>query len=94
MGSHNDSNGTPLDPLLFGWTIPLINVDIVLHLKNVGRGRMHVHCKKRLATFPSPAGMSLTILSLGGSVIKFFPPRESLVSNIPAGDGNFFTVYV
>ncbi len=29
-------------------------------------------------------------------IIKFFPPRESLVSDIPAGDGNvanpFFTV--
>ncbi len=26
-----------------------------------------VHCKKRLAVFPSPAGMSLTKLSLGGN---------------------------
>ncbi len=26
-----------------------------------------VHCKKRLADFPSPAGMSLTKLSLGGN---------------------------
>jgi hypothetical protein len=25
-----------------------------------------VHCKKKLAIFPSPAGMSLTKLSLGG----------------------------
>ncbi len=25
-----------------------------------------IHCKKRLAVFPSPAGMSLTILSLAG----------------------------
>ncbi len=32
-----------------------------------------VHCKKRLALSPSPAGMSLT--------------KHSLVSNIPAGDG-------
>ncbi len=37
-----------------------------------------VHCKKRLAIFPSPAGMSLNKLSLA---------RESLVSDIPAGDG-------
>ncbi len=26
-----------------------------------------LHCKKRLAIFPSPAGMSLTKLSLGGN---------------------------
>jgi hypothetical protein len=41
--------------------------------------------------FPSPAGMSLTKLSLGGNndvIYKLFPPRESLVSNIPAGNGN------
>jgi hypothetical protein len=35
--------------------------------------------------------MSLTKLSLGGKsdvIYKLFPPRESLVSDIPAGDGN------
>jgi hypothetical protein len=43
--------------------------------------------------------MSLTKLSLVGNndvIYKLFPPRESLVSDIPAGDGNiksFFTVY-
>ncbi len=42
--------------------------------------------KKRLAIFPSPAGMSLTKLSLAG-IIKLFLSRESLVSDIPAGDG-------
>jgi hypothetical protein len=29
--------------------------------------RKCIHCEKRLATFPSPAGMSLTKLSLGGN---------------------------
>jgi hypothetical protein len=48
----------------------------------------NVHCKKRLAILPSPAGIqSLTKLSLGG-INKSFPPRESLISDIPAGDGN------
>jgi hypothetical protein len=28
---------------------------------------MHPHCKRRLAIFPSPAGMSLTKLSLAGN---------------------------
>jgi hypothetical protein len=44
--------------------------------------------------------MSLTKLFLGGNyevIYKLFPPRESFVSNIPAGDGNieklFFTVH-
>jgi hypothetical protein len=35
--------------------------------------------------------MSLTKLSLGGNNVymtSLFPPRESLVSDIPAGDGN------
>jgi hypothetical protein len=27
-----------------------------------------LHCKKRFAIFPSPAGMSLTKLSLGGNI--------------------------
>jgi len=52
-----------------------------------------LHCKKRLATFPTLAGMSLT----WAGIIKLFPPRKSLVSDIPSGDGNvanlFFTVY-
>ena len=34
--------------------------------------------KKRLPTFPSSAGMSLTKPSL--DIIQFFPPRESLIS--------------
>jgi hypothetical protein len=28
-----------------------------------------LHCKKRLAIFPSPAGMSLTKLSLAGNIL-------------------------
>jgi hypothetical protein len=55
--------------------------------------------KKNFSAFPSLAGMSLTKLSLGRNndvIYKVFPPRESLVSDIPAGDGNieklFFTV--
>ncbi len=41
--------------------------------------------------FLSPAGMPLTKLSQGGNndvIYKLFPPRESLVRDIPAGDGN------
>jgi hypothetical protein len=52
----------------------------------------HLLRKKRLATFPSPAGMSLTKLALAS-----FPPWESLLSYFPAGKGmmlTFFTVYM
>jgi hypothetical protein len=30
-----------------------------------------LHCKKRFAIFPSPAGMSLTKLSLGGNSVAW-----------------------
>jgi hypothetical protein len=46
---------------------------------------MYVHCKKRLAIFPSPAGMSLIKLSLVGNYF-IIPGQESLVSDISAGD--------
>jgi hypothetical protein len=47
--------------------------------------------KKSFSTFPSPARMSLTKLSLVGNydvTYKLFLTRESLLSDIPAGDGN------
>jgi hypothetical protein len=46
-----------------------------------------VHCKKEVAVFPSPAGMSLTQTLSGREKTKLFPPRKSLISDIPAGDG-------
>jgi hypothetical protein len=49
-----------------------------------------LHCKKRLAIIPTPAGMSLAKLSQAEN------NRENLVSDITAGDGkislSFFTV--
>jgi hypothetical protein len=56
-----------------------------------------LHRKKSLSIFLSPAGMSLTKLSLGGNydvIYKLFPPRESLVSDIPAGDGNIEKLFL
>jgi hypothetical protein len=46
---------------------------------------------------PAPAGMSLAKLSLGGNnlyMTSLFPPRESLVSDIPAGDGNIKKLFL
>jgi hypothetical protein len=65
--------------------------------------RYTLHCKKRLEVFPFPDGMSLTKLSLDGNYLfpdgmsltklsldgnnLIIPGMESLVSDIPAGDG-------
>ncbi len=49
-----------------------------------------LHCKKRLATFPSLDGMSLS----WARIIKLSPPRESLVSDIPSGDGNVAKLFL
>jgi hypothetical protein len=46
--------------------------------------RLQYTVKKSFAVFSSSAGMSLTKLSLAGNN---FPARESLVSDIPVGDG-------
>ncbi len=49
-----------------------------------------LHGKKSFSIFPSPTGMSLTKLSLGGNnlyMTSLFPPRVSLLSDIPAGTG-------
>ncbi len=54
--------------------------------------------KKNILIFPSPSGVSLTKLSLGGNndvIYKLFPPWESLVSDtdISAGDGKPLTFF-
>jgi hypothetical protein len=56
-----------------------------------------IHRKKGFSIFPSPAGMSLTKLSLGMNnlyMTSLFPPRESLVSDILAGDGNIEKLFL
>jgi hypothetical protein len=53
--------------------------------------------KKSFLIFPSPAGMSLTELSLGGNwdvIYKLFLPRQSLESDIPAGGGNIEKLFL
>jgi hypothetical protein len=56
-----------------------------------------IHNKKSFSIFPSPAGMSLTKLSLVGNydvIYKLFSPRESLVGDIPAGDKNIEKLFL
>jgi hypothetical protein len=62
-------------------------------LYSVKMDQITIHCKKSFSipVFPSPAGMSPTELSLSGNndvIYKLFPLKESLVSDIRAGDGN------
>jgi hypothetical protein len=47
-----------------------VGIDIFLYFLAAWR----LHCKKELAIFPSPAGMSLTKLSLGGKKRNFSSP--------------------
>jgi hypothetical protein len=50
-----------------------------------------IYRKKSFPIFPSLAGISLTKLSLGGNydvLRKLFLPRDSLLSDFPAGYGN------
>jgi hypothetical protein len=50
--------------------------------------------KKMFASFPSPV---TTKLSLGGNnevITELFLPRESLVSDIPAGDGKLVNLFL
>jgi hypothetical protein len=49
-----------------------------------------VHLKKRLSIFPSPDGISLSKLSLAGNNLI----RESLVSDIPAGDRKIYSLFL
>jgi hypothetical protein len=55
---------------------------------------INTHSKKRFSIFPSPAGMSLTKLFLGRNYDVIFPPSVSLVSDIPAGDGNIEKLFL
>ena len=51
------------------------------------RQNVCLHCKKRLAIFPSSAGMSLSKLSLAGNNLIIPVQRKFGYSDMPAGDG-------
>ncbi len=51
------------------------------------------HCKKWLAIFKSPAGMSLTNLSLAGNDLIIPSQEEYMVSDIPAGNGKIASLF-
>jgi hypothetical protein len=56
-----------------------------------------IHRKKSFLIFPSLAAMSITKLSLDGNydvMYKLYLPRESLVSDIPAGGGKIEKLFL
>ncbi len=56
----------------------------------------HYTVKKKVREFPVPRRDVTTKLSLGGNndvITELFLPRESLVSDIPAGDGKLVNLF-
>jgi hypothetical protein len=52
-----------------------------------------VHCKKELAVFPSPAGMSLIKLFLGGNNLVFSCPEIVWSVTSRLGTGKWLTLF-
>ncbi len=53
----------------------------------------NVHCKKELAVFPSPAGMSLIKLFLGGDNLVFSRPERVWSVTSRLGTGKWLTLF-
>jgi hypothetical protein len=56
-------------------------------------GCLPVHCKKELAVFPSPAGMSLIKLFLGGNNLVFSRPERVWSVTSRLGTGKWLTLF-
>jgi hypothetical protein len=55
--------------------------------------RLQLHCKKDLAVFPSPAGMSLIKLFLGGNNLVFSRPERVWSVTSRLGTGKWLTLF-
>jgi hypothetical protein len=55
--------------------------------------RSLIHCKKELAVFPSPAGMSLIKLFLGGNNLVFSRPERVWSVTSRLGTGKWLTLF-
>jgi hypothetical protein len=53
----------------------------------------HIHCKKELAVFPSPAGMSLIKLFLGGNNLVFSRPERVWSVTSRLGTGKWLSLF-
>jgi hypothetical protein len=52
-----------------------------------------IHCNKEIAVFPSPAGMSLIKLFLGGNNLVFFRPERVWSVTSRLGTGKWLTLF-
>jgi hypothetical protein len=66
-----------------------------LSISVLPRGRKYscIHCKKELAVFPSPAGMSLIKLFLGGNNLVFSRPERVWSVTSRLGTGKWLTLF-
>ncbi len=73
------------------WLIDLAAGQDIWPLSHKPTGR--VHCKKELAGFPSPAGMSLIKLFLGGNNLVFSLPERVWSVTSRLGTGKWLTPF-
>jgi hypothetical protein len=57
------------------------------------RTYINIHCKNELTVFPSPAGMSLIKLFLGGNNLVFFRPERVWSVTSRLGTGKWLTLF-
>ncbi len=82
--------GTHPPPPLFSSELALTGSTCYADRRKTRReARRVLHCKERLAIFPSSAGMSLTKLTE-----QFNYSQESWVSDIPTGDGKIAKLFL
>ncbi len=90
----------PFQPLLKNIGEHWVFRKVTLPFHQCSRISFALHCKKRLAIFPSPAGMSLTKISLAGNnqiipreQLNFSPPGRVWLVTSRLGTGNSITVF-
>jgi hypothetical protein len=86
----------PISPLfvLFVRTIKRV-VSAIMHstVYYSSFSSLPIHCKKELAVFPSPAGMSLIKLFLGGNNLVFSCPERVWSVTSRLGMGKWLTLF-
>ena len=63
------------------------------YAKKARNNKCNLHCKKELAVFPSPAGMSLIKLFLGGNNLVFSRPERVWSVTSRLGTGKWLTLF-
>jgi hypothetical protein len=81
-------------PCIFNVELSLDSDDgfITIFIVSFLWAKLVVHCKKELAVFPSPAGMSLIKLFLGGNNLVFSRPERVWSVTSRLGTGKWLTL--